>query len=196
MKSSTYESIRFDRFVFAVLFHCASRVEQQKFDIDSDVEPPHVPNLMHTFFNITALMIGCILSCDTWRELTEAWWPLTAFSKWRFKLKHAETGSQAQNGRLSTCINTIYIFILYLFLNMIAISLNMNGTQQKKLIRLGAYKCSVNAQTRNGMKKMNRFIPLYQFIFIFSRGENSTCLLQKLDSAHNNNSNQFIKPFW
>ena len=48
MKSSTYESIRLDRFVFAVLFDCASRVEQQKFDIDSDVEPLHVPNLMHT----------------------------------------------------------------------------------------------------------------------------------------------------
>ena len=48
MKSSTYESMKFDRFVFAVLFDCASRVEEQKFDIDSDVEPPHVPNLMHT----------------------------------------------------------------------------------------------------------------------------------------------------
>ena len=32
----------------AVLFDCASRIERQKFDIDSDVEPPHVPNLMHT----------------------------------------------------------------------------------------------------------------------------------------------------
>ena len=36
-----------NKFVFAVLFDCASRVEQQKFDIDSDVEPPHVPKLMH-----------------------------------------------------------------------------------------------------------------------------------------------------
>ena len=32
--------------------------------------------------------------------------------------------------------------------------------------------------------KINSLIPLYQFIFIFSNGENSTCLLQKLDSAH------------
>ena len=70
MKSSTYESIRLDRFVFAVLFDYASRVEQQKFHIDSDVEPPHVPNLMQYialiyFFNITALVIGCTVSCDT-----------------------------------------------------------------------------------------------------------------------------------
>ena len=70
------------------------------------------------------------------RHVTQARWSLTAFSKWRFKLKHAETGPPAQNSRLLTCISSIYIFILYLYLNMITISLNMNGTQQKKLIRL------------------------------------------------------------
>ena len=36
---------------------------------------------------------------------------------------------------------------------------------------------------------MNRFIPLYQFIFIFSIGENSTCLPQKLAPAHVKESN-------
>ena len=36
---------------------------------------------------------------------------------------------------------------------------------------------------RNGMK-INSFKPLFQFIFIFSSRENSTCLLQKLGSAH------------
>ena len=36
---------------------------------------------------------------------------------------------------------------------------------------------------------MNRFIPLYQFIFIFSSGENSTSLLQKLGPAHVKESN-------
>ena len=32
---------------------------------------------LHTYFSnlSTAFMIGCIVSCDTWRELTQAWWP-------------------------------------------------------------------------------------------------------------------------
>lgn len=32
---------------------------------------------LHTYFSnlSTAFMIGCIVSCDTWRELAEAWWP-------------------------------------------------------------------------------------------------------------------------
>ena len=41
----------------------------------------------------------------------------------------------------------------------------------------------VKPTVRNGMR-MNRFIPLYHFIFIFSNGENSSCLLQKLGLAH------------
>ena len=32
----------------AVLFDCASRIERQEFDFDSDVELLHVPNQMHT----------------------------------------------------------------------------------------------------------------------------------------------------
>ena len=32
----------------AVLFDCASRIERQKFDFDSDIELLHVPNQMHT----------------------------------------------------------------------------------------------------------------------------------------------------
>ena len=31
-----------------VLFDCASRIERQKFDFDSDVELLHVPNQLHT----------------------------------------------------------------------------------------------------------------------------------------------------
>ena len=34
----------------AVLFDCACRIERQKFDINSDVEPPHVPSLMRTLY--------------------------------------------------------------------------------------------------------------------------------------------------
>ena len=191
MKSSTYESVRFDRFVLGsphVLFDCASRVERQKFDIDSDVEPPPVPNLMHKiklkyFFQwlLTALMIGCTVTCNTWRELTEPWWPL-AYERvlclgkgWKnleeregkrslslnrepvHKLDDREQCSL--NGVLNwnileldpqlktvdlqrDCINTTYISIYYLYLNMIAISLNINGIQQKKLLQLGDYKCS------------------------------------------------------
>ena len=93
---------------------------------------------LHTYFSnlSTAFMIGCIVSCDTWRELTEAWWPF------RSRNGGLNYWTPAQNGGLPTCINTIYIFIPYLYLNMIAISLNINGTQQKKLLRLGVYKCS------------------------------------------------------
>ena len=36
----------------AVLFDCASRIERQKFDLNSDVELLHVPNQMHTALRI------------------------------------------------------------------------------------------------------------------------------------------------
>ena len=137
MKSSTYESIRFvDSFVFGSTRQSngAAKVGHRfRRRTSSRAES----NLHTSFSNLsTAFMIGCIVSCDTWRELTEAWWPF------RSRMKHVGTGPPAQNGRLPTCINAIYIFIPYLYLNIIAISLNINGTQQKKLLRLGVYKCS------------------------------------------------------
>ena len=52
----------------AVLFDYSSRIEWQKFDIDSDVEPPHVPNLMHTlcmnYINYDLPRTLCVLA--TW----------------------------------------------------------------------------------------------------------------------------------
>lgn len=183
MKSSTYVSVRFDRFVLvstrrSIRLRQSSRTAKvrQRFRrrTSSCAESNAYITLIY-FFNLTALMIGCIVSCDTWRELTEAWWSLTAFSKWRFNLKHAETAPPAQNARLPTCVNTIHIFIHYLYLNMIAISLNMNGPQQKKLIRLGAYKCSVNTQTSDYWNEMEwkkgivLYTPLSVHFHIFKR---------------------------
>ena len=112
MKSSTYESIRFvDTRARAstdlYLGRPASRIdlfvlERQKLDNDSDVEPPHMPNLI-------CILIFPISQQRLWLAVRSLM--TVPFSKWRFKLKHVGTGPLAQNGQLT--LSSIYIFIPY-----------------------------------------------------------------------------------
>jgi len=76
VRSATYESIRFvDRFVFG-----STRQSNRTAKVGHRFTRrtcSRAESNLHTYFSnlSTAFMIGCIVSCDTWRELTEAWWP-------------------------------------------------------------------------------------------------------------------------
>ena len=128
------------------------------------------------------------ISCAK-RELTEAWRPLTALSKWNFKLQHAKPGQlkTVYFQLVLTLFICIEIHVVYLHFNLIAISLNIKRKQHRKLFPTWSnlVRDFIFFLKPNG-REINHFKIISSVYFRILSSENCLILRHQLGSAHEN----------